>query len=89
MRLFELVSELHPDALLPWGIGAQIHGYGTAGDPEPLGSLVFSIPPFSPQHYNLNTLGYRLLSIPSRSFIIFVLSEFVNEDRYDYEESTL
>ena len=53
MRLFELVSELHPDALLPWGIGAQIHGYGTAGDPEPLGSLVFSIPPFSPQRYNV------------------------------------
>ena len=39
MRLFELVSELHPDALLPWGIGAQIHGYGTAGDPEPLGVI--------------------------------------------------
>ena len=40
MRLFELVSELHPDAFLPWGIGAQIHGYGTAGDPEPLGVIL-------------------------------------------------
>ena len=36
-----------------------------------------------------NTLGYHLLSIPSRSFIIFVFSVFVNEDCYDYGKSTL